>query len=122
MIRRPPRSTRTDTLFPYTTRFRSVAETFDVIVTPTDERAYTIVGEAVDRSGLARATLAPREGMAAEVPPLRSRPVATMKDMGMDMSGMDMSGASGGTIDLSKPDGGLEIGRASCREGVCQDV
>src|SRR3546814_12684841 len=26
MIRRPPRSTRTDTLFPYTTRFRSLAE------------------------------------------------------------------------------------------------
>src|SRR3546814_3941193 len=25
MIRRPPRSTRTDTLFPYTTRFRSLA-------------------------------------------------------------------------------------------------
>src|SRR3546814_3677780 len=25
MIRRPPRSTRTDTLFPYTTRFRSFA-------------------------------------------------------------------------------------------------
>ena len=85
----------------------TVAETFDVIVTPTDERAYTIVGEAVDRSGLARATLAPREGMAAGVPPLRSRPVATMKDMGMDMSGMDMSGASGGTIDLSKPDSGM---------------
>src|SRR3546814_20310201 len=29
MIRRPPRSTRTDTLFPYTTRFRSAcAEVF----------------------------------------------------------------------------------------------
>src|SRR3546814_11907291 len=27
MIRRPPRSTRTDTLFPYTTLFRSIAET-----------------------------------------------------------------------------------------------
>src|SRR3546814_18032440 len=26
MIRRPPRSTRTDTLFPYTTLFRAVAE------------------------------------------------------------------------------------------------
>src|SRR3546814_17568495 len=26
MIRRPPRSTRTDTLFPYTTRFRSDVE------------------------------------------------------------------------------------------------
>src|SRR3546814_3927261 len=29
MIRRPPRSTRTDTLFPYTTLFRSDAEPFD---------------------------------------------------------------------------------------------
>src|SRR3546814_1635006 len=28
MIRRPPRSTRTDTLFPYTTLFRSIAATF----------------------------------------------------------------------------------------------
>src|SRR3546814_12653029 len=28
MIRRPPRSTRTDTLFPYTTLFRSEAEAF----------------------------------------------------------------------------------------------
>src|SRR3546814_12745730 len=30
MIRRPPRSTRTDTLFPYTTLFRS-SETFDLV-------------------------------------------------------------------------------------------
>src|SRR3546814_3181265 len=29
MIRRPPRSTRTDTLFPYTTRFRSKPITLD---------------------------------------------------------------------------------------------
>ena len=63
-------------------------ETYDVMVTPADDRAYTIVAEAVDRSGLARATLAPREDMAAEVPPLRRRPVATMRDMGMDMSAM----------------------------------
>ena len=70
----------------------TVAETYDVIVTPTDERAYTIVAEAVDRSGMARATLAPRPGMAAEVPTLRKRPLSTMKDMGMDMSGMDHSG------------------------------
>ncbi|UAJ12422.1 copper resistance system multicopper oxidase [Glacieibacterium megasporae] len=72
-----------------------VAETYDAIVTPNDDRAYTLVGEAIDRSGLARATLAPRAGMAAEVPALRPRPLATMKDMGMDMSsmgGMDMSG------------------------------
>ncbi len=67
----------------------AVAETYDVIVEPTDDRAYTLVGESVDRSGMARATLAPRAGMAAEVPPLRKRPLATMKDMGMgDMGGM----------------------------------
>ena len=68
-----------------------VAETYDVVVTPGD-RAYTLVGESVDRSGMARATLAPRAGMVAAVPPLRTRPLATMKDMGMDMAGMDMPG------------------------------
>ena len=64
-----------------------VAETYDVIVTPGD-RAYSFVSEAIDRSGLGRATLAPREGMSAPVPPLRPRPILTMKDMGMDMGGM----------------------------------
>src|SRR3546814_8939821 len=49
MIRRPPRYTRTDTLFPYTTLFRSTASgTFNVTVTATDansqtaEHAYTL--------------------------------------------------------------------------------
>jgi len=75
-----------------------VAETYDAIVTPSEDKAFTLVGEAIDRSGMARATLAPRAGMTAPVPPLRKRPIATMKDMGMDMSGMqgmegmDMSG------------------------------
>lgn len=75
-----------------------VAETYDAIVTPSEDKAFTLVGEAIDRSGMARATLAPRAGMTAPVPPLRKRPIVTMKDMGMDMSGMqgmegmDMSG------------------------------
>ncbi|MBZ6383555.1 copper resistance system multicopper oxidase [Sphingomonas sanguinis] len=67
----------------------AVAETYDLIVTPTEDRAYTLVAEAWDRSGMARGTLAPRMGMAAAVPALRTRPLATMKDMGMgDMAGM----------------------------------
>jgi CopA family copper-resistance protein len=65
------------------------AETFDVVVRPLDDRAYTLVAEAVDRSGMARATLAPRLGMSAEVPPLRERPRARMKDMGMGMGDTD---------------------------------
>jgi len=70
----------------------SPGETYDVIVNPTEERAFTIVAEAVDRSGMARATLAPRPGLVAPVPALRERPLLTMKDMGMDMPGMDMKG------------------------------
>ncbi|OYU35074.1 copper resistance system multicopper oxidase [Novosphingobium sp. PASSN1] len=69
-------------------------ETYDVIVTPAEDKAFTIVGETVDRSGMAIATLAPRAGMRAAVPPRRRRPVLTMKDMGMEMEGMDMSGMS----------------------------
>jgi CopA family copper-resistance protein len=71
-----------------------VAETSDVIVTPGD-RAYSFVSESIDRSGLGRATLAPRAGMSAPVPPIRPRSLTTMMDMGMggmgDMAGMDMS-------------------------------
>lgn len=64
-----------------------VAETYDVIVEP-DDRAYTMVAESNDRYGMARATLAPQTGMKAIVPPLRSRPTLTMKDMAMDHSAM----------------------------------
>ena len=72
----------------------SPGETYDVIVIPSDDRAFPIIGEGVDRSGMAIATLAPRPGMRAEVPPLRERPVLTMKDMGMEMQGMDMKDMS----------------------------
>ncbi|TKD53172.1 copper resistance system multicopper oxidase [Sphingomonas baiyangensis] len=61
----------------------AVAETYDAIVEPAGDRAYALVAESVDRSGMAVATLAPRAGMVAPVPPLRPRPLATMKDMGM---------------------------------------
>jgi FtsP/CotA-like multicopper oxidase with cupredoxin domain len=69
------------------------AETYDVIVEPREDRAFTFVAETIDRSGMARATLAPRLGMTAPVPPLRERPTLTMKDMGM--GSMD-HGAHGG--------------------------
>ncbi|QDE41345.1 copper resistance system multicopper oxidase [Luteibacter pinisoli] len=59
----------------------SAAETYDVIVTPTEDRAYTVFAQSIDRSGYARATLAPRPGMRAEVPALDPRPRLTMSDM-----------------------------------------
>ncbi|MDR8391440.1 copper resistance system multicopper oxidase [Aliifodinibius sp. S!AR15-10] len=71
-----------------------IAETYDVVVEPKEEKPYTIFAESLDRSGYARGTLAPRKGMSAQVPDLRSRPKRDMKDMGMmmSMSGMDMEG------------------------------
>ncbi|MBO6807663.1 copper resistance system multicopper oxidase [Thalassospira sp.] len=88
----------------------SVAETYDVIVQPKEEKAYPIMAESMGRSGFAFATLAPREGMVAEMPELRTEPpVLTMADMGMDHSNMagmsdlaDMSGVTAtGGIDHS---------------------
>ena len=79
----------------------SVAETYDVIVQPRAERAYTIFVQAEDRSGYARGTLAPRSGMTAPIPPMDPRPLRTMTDMGMgqmdhgSMSGMDMGSMPG---------------------------
>ncbi|MEQ8331340.1 MAG: copper resistance system multicopper oxidase [Longimicrobiales bacterium] len=79
-----------------TDEFRiGVAETYDVVVEPSEDRAFTVFAEAMDRSGFVRGTLAPREGMEAGVPPRRPRPILTMADMGMDhaamggMAGMD---------------------------------
>ncbi len=65
----------------------AVAETYDVIVQPQEDRAYTIFAESMDRSGYGRGTLASRPGMSAPVPELRERPLRTMVDMGMDMLG-----------------------------------
>jgi len=69
------------------------AEIYDVIVTPTEDKAYTIVAEPIDRTGFALGTLAPRIGMKGEIPTQRERALLTMKDMGMDhdMSGIDHS-------------------------------
>lgn len=70
----------------------AIAETYDVIVEPKEDRAYTIFAESMDRSGFARGTLAPREGMSGSIPERRKRPTRSMADMGMDhgnMEGMD---------------------------------
>lgn len=70
-----------------------VAETYDVIVHPKDERAHTIFAESMGRSGFARATLAPEEGMEAPIPPMRDPARLTRADMagmpGMDHGDMD---------------------------------
>jgi CopA family copper-resistance protein len=94
-----------------------VAETYDVIVEPLEERAYTIFSQAMDRSGYARATLAPRPGMQAQVPALDRVQLLGMMDMGMAhdmggghgaMPGMDHGGhgsgaEQGGMVEVKHP-------------------
>src|SRR3546814_1513766 len=65
MIRRPPRSTRTDTLFPYTTLFRSLMLFFSL---PCEGRG----GQGRGRAG----TRAPNRKpvTATALPPLHTRP------------------------------------------------
>ncbi|SDZ49139.1 copper resistance system multicopper oxidase [Pseudomonas sp. NFIX28] len=74
----------------------AVAETYDVLVEPGSQEAYTLFAQSMDRSGYARGTLSLRPGLSAPVPPLDPRPLISMADMGMDhgsMAGMgDMPG------------------------------
>ena len=65
----------------------AVAETFDVIVEPRGQDAYTIFAQDMGRTGYARGTLAVRPGLEAPLPAIDSRPLLTMDDMGH--GGMD---------------------------------
>jgi CopA family copper-resistance protein len=91
----------------------AVAETFDVIVEPSGQDAFSIFAQDMGRTGYVSATLAIREGLRAPIPPLDARPILSMADMGhggmssmdhgaadnsmqgMDHSGHDMSSMAG---------------------------
>jgi CopA family copper-resistance protein len=60
----------------------ATAETYDVIVEPSGQDAFTIFAQSLDRTGFAAGTLAVRDGLRAQVPELDARPVLTMADMG----------------------------------------
>src|SRR3546814_12200403 len=100
MIRRPPRSTRTDTLFPYTTLFRSpderlltIEDTRELVV---EHRNVVHMVYSSERQGLAK--VGPKQLLESA---LRMRPDRIL---------------------LQELRDGTEIGRASCRERVCQYV
>ena len=66
-----------------------VAETYDVLVEPSSEQAYTVFAQSIGRSGYARGTLTPDMSFSGEIPALDAVPSLTHTDMGMDMSGME---------------------------------
>jgi len=69
-----------------------VAETYDVVVEPSDDSAYTVFAQSIDRSGFTRGTLTPDIGLRSSVPEMDVAPTLGHRDMGMDHSMHDMSG------------------------------
>src|SRR3546814_17942298 len=108
MIRRPPKSTRTDTLFPYTTLFRS----------------HSCAGGLVRNFGTANCNGVRQHGCQAPVLPSSSgHPFATIRTSTACRCTFlhtveHVAACSAGPAAL----GDSEIGRASCRERVCQSV
>ncbi|MDQ2833786.1 MAG: copper resistance system multicopper oxidase [Acidobacteriota bacterium] len=102
------------------------AETYDVIVEPKEDRAYTIFAETLDRSGYARGTLAPRPGLSAAIPERRARPIRTMEDMGMVMGGTAMGGMkpAAGDGQMAEMKGGADLQKmlAKPAENQMQDM
>src|SRR3546814_14768878 len=129
MIRRPPRSTRTDTLFPYTTLFRSLGvgetltETFTYTITDGDgDQATTVltitINGANDLPTIGTATTAVSdEGLAGGFPD----GVGTVDTTNLTLRT--------GTLAVGDPDGdpltlslGAQIRKATRRERVCPHV
>lgn len=61
----------------------SVAETYDVIVEPNSDSAYSIFAQAIDRSGYTHGTLTASPELKAPVPGLDPAPILAHRDMGM---------------------------------------
>ncbi|HDS1216176.1 copper oxidase [Stenotrophomonas maltophilia] len=68
------------------------AETYDVLVEPTGQDAFTIFCQDMGRTGFAVGTLAVRHGLQAPIPARDPRPLLTMSDMGHDMGSGDHGG------------------------------
>src|SRR3546814_17333617 len=108
MIRRPPRSTRTDTLFPYTTLFRSSGAGMSLV----DVRRIVMITEEIFHDGGPKSARPPKRGVIGAI--VRN-PYAGHYET--DITPM-MEALKPLGMELTKRR--VEIGRASGRERVCQ--
>jgi FtsP/CotA-like multicopper oxidase with cupredoxin domain len=102
------------------------AETYDVVVTPQDDKGYTIAAEPIDRTGFALGTLATADGMRGEIPVQRPRALLTMGDMGMEgMEDMTMTpeDMKSGWADTGKAKGDVVLNYKDLRyAGIQKDT
>ena len=89
-----------------------VAETYDVLVTPDDDMAYSVFAQAIDRSGYAVGRLTSDLALDPEVPQMDYAPLLTHGDMGMGgmggMEGMDHSNMTPEMMAMMTGGGGIE--------------
>src|SRR3546814_18274563 len=104
MIRRPPRSTRTDTLFPYTTLFRASSP---AIVITDFGSAWIPCGTEWSWRSIGSPIHPGRFGTEPMI--IVDKALARLE-------------AEGRPIRVAVIGAGFQIGRASCRERVCQYV
>ncbi|HET6434365.1 MAG TPA: copper resistance system multicopper oxidase [Xanthomonadaceae bacterium] len=74
----------------------AAAETFDVLVTPAGQDAFTLFAQDMGRTGFVAGTLATRRGLRAPVPAVDPRPILSMADMGHGNMADAAPGAHGG--------------------------
>src|SRR3546814_12421214 len=118
MIRRPPRSTRTDTLFPYTTLFRSAVGRADAVAVICEGLRDDLIGRGVDPGKILVSPNGVDLTLFGDPPP---RDAALAAKLGLD--GAEVIGFIGSFYDSEGLDDLIaEIGRASCRERGCQYV
>src|SRR3546814_18409205 len=135
MIQRPPRSTRTDTLFPYTTLFRSNAVVTVIVVGVSQEaganrRLFHVDGNQrdIERTTaligpyLITGTKVIVEG---QTNPLSQLTPMQLGNAPYDGGHLILTADEANEIGLNQSDKHRwlrEIGRASCRARVCQEV
>src|SRR3546814_16724062 len=125
MIRRPPRSTRTDTLFPYTTLFRSYIPEVRALAAEFMGGSTRSPGTKAAAATAAKAEWRRRISVAVNFAPVELRAlvfvhqeVIGVRHLREFFRGFRIVRIPVGMQFLGK----IEIGRASCRERVCQLV
>lgn len=93
----------------------AVAETYDVLVQPKTEQAYSIFAEAMDRSGYASATFSPSADLLADPPNMRPMTLLTLADMGGEHAGHSARQAS------VEPAVAAEVGHSHAEHSLAPD-
>src|SRR3546814_15002760 len=117
-IRLPPRYTRTDTLFPYTTLFRSEVECVEYLNDAGNQLQLAPVGVELQLVDAVDPVLAEIDAQLLLDPDLDARQLAAAVALERLLAGHRHTGGAEGVGQDAVGD--RQIGRASCRDRVCQ--